>query len=645
MSLSSESVAAFEGALRELAVRLKEMPAQAGSDIHGAFAELTASDLPETEQARRARRITEEVRVDPALTAILIEVTKTAAPEIRAGVQSALSPELLALLFAVSSAEAVPDTSPAEVSNSGDDEAQQESSGDRDLQASGEWRTVLVLGDPQEVEANERFLNEHDYRSIRVSSERDLVALTDESYCAVVVHTGFWGSLEEGRTIRAVLRDQFARASIPVYKIDSSGFADEADEIVSLRSELSAEVQSRVTLATGAALNDTDLAQIGPYAGLLESAVTASLTIEGLSERETRLLTTAASLFAAELRGGPVPVRARDVTVAPLTDGRSGARVYRVVVRAAGIALVAKFDDVSRLKDEFATARMVMPVGQPIDIEIYALGGCAVLLQRLVADNDEPMRAAPSFKERIEARGAWERGRRSEPEPSKADLLHGVGRLLRSLKQIATAPAGDAESRCWLGTEPLDELAAQGVVFEIESSAGPFDPRAVLPDVLALLEPASKGRLVHGDLHAGNVLMADDRTPLLIDFANAGAGHPCFDVVRFASAVAFYALRPVRSEARMRELFTRIHVDGAAPDELATEFSDVLASDSALLAVECLCAARVTALELVPDDAEKQYLAMTFLIAAQSLTMYDFQGAIVRPALGAIYPSVTAQPA
>lgn len=180
------------------------------------------------------------------------------------------------------------------------------------------------------------------------------------------------------------------------------------------------------------------------------------------------------------------PTRARDIKVGALTDGRSGARVFRIVVPEAEVGFVAKFDDVGRLSDEYATARLVMPATQPLAVEIYALRGAAVLLQRLVTDNDEPLRGAPSFAERIEARGAWERGRRRNPEPLPTDLLQGVDRVLRTLKQIPAQAAGSVTSRCWMRVEPLDELAGQGVTFRIDSSSGPFDLRE------------DSGRLRHG---------------------------------------------------------------------------------------------------------------------------------------------------
>jgi len=93
----------------------------------------------------------------------------------------------------------------------------------------------------------------------------------------------------------------------------------------------------------------------------------------------------------------------------------------------------------------------------------------------------------------------------------------------------------------------------------------------------------------------------------------------------------------------MRELFVRLHVEGDSATQLETDFPDIVASGSAKVAIETLCATRTAAFELLPaEDAKEQYLAMTYLIAAQSLTMYEFQAATARATLAAIHPSFVA---
>jgi hypothetical protein len=59
--------------------------------------------------------------------------------------------------------------------------------------------------------------------------------------------------------------------------------------------------------------------------------------------------------------------------------------------------------------------------------------------------------------------------------------------------------------------------------------------------------------------------------------------------------------------------------------------------------VHALSACRVAAFESLLGDEEArraQYLAMTYLIAAQSLTIEVLQGAVVRAAIAAIAPAI-----
>jgi hypothetical protein len=81
-------------------------------------------------------------------------------------------------------------------------------------------------------------------------------------------------------------------------------------------------------------------------------------------------------------------------------------------------------------------------------------------------------------------------------------------------------------------------------------------------------------------------------------------------------------------------------VDGASADVLAAEFSDVLEGSSARLAATAIARCRAAALDGLTGNAEAevQYLAMVYLIAAQSLTMSEFEGAVVRAALAAVQP-------
>ena len=62
-------------------------------------------------------------------------------------------------------------------------------------------------------------------------------------------------------------------------------------------------------------------------------------------------------------------------------------------------------------------------------------------------------------------------------------------------------------------------------------------------DAARLVAEAATIATVHGDMNLRNVLVRDGREPFLIDYAYSGPGHPCFDLVRFESALMFQMFR------------------------------------------------------------------------------------------------------
>jgi Ser/Thr protein kinase RdoA (MazF antagonist) len=194
-----------------------------------------------------------------------------------------------------------------------------------------------------------------------------------------------------------------------------------------------------------------------------------------------------------------------------------------------------------------------------------------------------------------------------------------------------------------MDAETLGRLGSLDIHWQVGETEGKFDPADLLDRAKQILAGHPGRRVVHGDLHAGNALMPDPQIPDLIDFAMAGSGHPCFDLVRISSAIAYGFMRQVEGEAEFCSFFSRLHVGGASEAELASEFPRLLESIGSRLALHALVACRDRALEITegqPDQARQQYLAMVYLVAAQSLTIESFQEGVVRAALGAVGPTL-----
>jgi hypothetical protein len=639
VALDDSDIAVFEDAVREIAKRLGKDRSSAEELFGAAFRELGESRLPVDEVARRARRLLESVPQDEELLLVAARVARTSVAAIRGAVVGLLPAELQRQAYDEGT-DLGSSARQGEAFRAPADEAQPRVSVDEP----NDWHTVFLLGDRTESDRTNHFLSSRGYKGVRVANTEQLDALATESCAGMVMHASWWRELPNGEAAAAFLDRQLGTSSVLFYRVDSDGL-ESPEQLAEVLDRFDASTQARVQISSGATLTEFDVAQLDKVASLLETADQAAISIEGISDSERRLMSAAAALFEAEDRGSANMSHDRvKLVVRPIVEGKSTARVVKLRVEGQRSVLVAKLDERSRLQLELERARRVMPAGQAVQMKLYSLGGDSVLIQQLTGDLDDPLQGAPSLKERLNTRSAWERGRRRDPEPRLSDLDVGITRLVANVKSVNTASATGDDRSCWLGVEPLAALQELGLHWQIESDAGMFDPMDVLEWVSAKVAARGEACLVHGDLHSGNVLLMDDRTPKLIDFASAGAGHPCFDLVRLGSSIVYSSLRPVVPEAALRGFFADVHVSGASIETLRANHSELGFETGARTAATALVNAREAAFSLLGSHggAEADYLAMVYLVAAQSLTMSEFQNSVIRAALGAIYPTISA---
>jgi hypothetical protein len=650
VSLATADVAEFEQELRGIANDVESDDGAVGPAVTALLKELDDSELSVDEVTRRLARFVDVVATTSArlarLTSSVASSAATMRPEIRAAVVPALPPALRQAVYASSgggrrATEIDADEAAAEP------EAETTADVDRDTvdmeTASDDGRTVFLLGTKQEIRTNETFLKKNNYAAVAVNRLDQFELLIDyESACGVVVHSGWWQLFSDSQARVEFVRNLITRSGVLQLRLHTEGLADAAGPVSKLIAEAGDQLSARVQVGAAPALTSMDLERLDRTARLLRSAASARLGLEGMDKADQRLLAIAVALFVS--RGGSPPEDADDqLMVQPLDGGQSAAKVLRLTSSKHGSGFVAKIDEFDRLVQERDRARLTQ-LAPPIDIEVYALNDKAVLIQRLLHNLDDLSRGAPSLRERLEQCVAHERGNTGVPEPNRADLECGLDRLIQAIKQV-NRPRGNTDPRSlgWMKVEPLAELAAREVKWTLESDEGEFDPSDHLEWVDEKLAERGDALLVHGDLHAGNVLLREDRVPEMIDFALAGAGHPCFDLVRVGSALSLAFIRPLVAESTIRQFFRRAHVDGASKTELMAEFPTLLSGVGPCVAVHALVSCRETALEQVGvdvDDAKEHYLAMVYLVAAQSLTMDQFEGAVVRGLLGAIQPSI-----
>ncbi len=645
MSLASADVVTFERTAR---TRIDELVA-AGIDRHGLrslLEDLENSSLQGFEVARRTERIAALLPMSAA--PVIAATAADSGPEVRSALVGALPAQFQRGAYVRDDAETGPKA--AAVESPGTDTPEQDvergAEGDRveEDDADG-WRAVLLLGGARESTANAVLLESHpELKAVRVPDLSALHDLAHEPICGLVVHASWWNQFGSVAEIVDFVGSQITRSNLAYVKIDFRNLEAASEPVAALIESLDSEVRTRVDCSEGSRLTAADLRTLEGVSARLRSAWGVRVGVEGIDDADRQLLAAAIAAFA---RAKHLPRVAEEerLSVKALHEGRSGADVLAIRSEAYGLVVVAKLDDLSALQDELERARSAMPATWLTagDLALYSLRDRGVLLQRLLVDLNSPEHGAPSLRERLRDCVAWERGRAGVPEPEVAQVCEGVDRLVNKVVEMNRTAENQVPSLGWMDAAPLGRLSGLSVRWQVGKAGEEFDPATRVDRARDVLASHHDKRVVHGDLHTGNALMPDVRTPDLIDFAKAGSGHPCFDLVRIGSAVAYEFMRQLDSESRCSAFFGRLHVEGASKSELEAEFPDLLAGIGAQVALHTLVVCRTKALAAIgetKEEAQLQYLAMVYLIAAQSLTIEDFQEGIVRSALAAVGPSL-----
>jgi hypothetical protein len=638
VSLISADVGTFEVAARTQASRLDQGGADAEA-ISAVFDELNGSALAENEKSRRAMRIAEMLPDTAPFQNALAEAAAGASPAIRTAVVGVLPASMQRSAYTgdIARVGSRPQAITPGVAKSAPIT-------ELNVEEREDWRSVLLFGSAEDVAGNAHLLTNRGFTAIRVVKPQDTEVLEGEAVCGLIVHRSWWGSFDDPDSLLDFIKTRLSRSNLLYIKLDFGGLGATEEALAEVLAACDAEVRARISAGTDSSLDPLDLGRLEDVAGLLGRARSTRVGVEGLADSDRRILVAAVESFAAH-RHLSGPFEPERLSVQPILIGRSGAQVLRLRSAAYRAVFIAKLDDLAKLEDELRRTRSSTPPAGPLsaDMCLYSLDGQGVLIQQLLADLDRPGEGAPTLRERLAECMAWERGRRNGPEPKLTDLEVGVDRIIANIVQVNRASAGDPDSRCWSTVETLEELQGIGVKWEISSPEVTFDPATLISRVEGILKAHDRTHVIHGDMNTSNIVMPDDRTPNLIDFAHAGAGHPCFDFVRFSSGVTYEFLRPVCSEEILRHFFRRLHIEGASQEELRTEFPDLLQGVAPGVALHALTQCRRAALDLLPlgdDEAIDQYLAMVYLVAAQALTIEEFESAVVRSVLGAVAPRI-----
>jgi len=111
-------------------------------------------------------------------------------------------------------------------------------------------------------------------------------------------------------------------------------------------------------------------------------------------------------------------------------------------------------------------------------------------------------------------------------------------------------------------------MKRRSIIWDLNKDDFEVDVITLCEKARTYLDKLDGAGTVHGDLHADNILLWDS-IPYLIDYANCGRGHPCFDLVRFYSDLLFTNFRLVITENELADFFKTVFLTEPSFDEIA----------------------------------------------------------------------------
>lgn len=647
-TLSSASEEIAQSGLARL--RNEDLRGEAGYRLAMDVAESLgrSAGLSKRLQATRLRRLLAMLPLSIDVAERLAAKAPSLPSHLRLALAEALPPELRVAAYASPKSSDTPSGATAFISHppsaqeAGTDSAAPVSADAHSASADLELPValVLLLSHPDHQDANKTLLASHDLDSIVISTIEELAPLMAgaSDICGCVIDHSFLQPLnEEGQ--RALFEQLAEHSTFMVLRIhDSALQVSRLDllDIVRRARRLDAAVPGHVVwFDSDRRLRETELVHFHSAAELLRSHVSATLVLGDLSSDDERLVVAALRERTQSDRFDRRADVSR-VTLRPLSGGRSGALL--LTVRGEnGEVYVAKITDKDVAREEVRRFRTfvqdLMPESRP---QCFYHGNAAVILSSLVrSDEDRQVPAEP-----IEARladiwnGQWMGG-------DDADLRRRADLLGRALVRVAarlcelnsTTPAND-EERSYVNPPITHLLALDRDGFEWGFDADVLRARDSACTRCRNLETAA---VVHGDLHLRNILVRGDSEVHLIDFASAGPGHPCIDLVRLELALYLGPVRQFEDDADCEAFQHALSVDRAPIAALEAAFPRFFRCHVNRASAVGMVAARDRALAAVHAHGGdvRDYHAVKLLVAWQSLALMGQQGALARAAIRA----------
>jgi hypothetical protein len=513
--------------------------------------------------------------------------------------------------------------------------------GDGEEDHESESRAALLLGTDDEHASNITLLAKHSFATPRCETEAQLQDLLRTPLCGIVVGGSWWKQFAPSAHEDALKR-LCGISSLLWLRIDVEYLdAEVARNLPAIQRSVCTMDPSSATFchASGCKLTEADVGTLSQAAAVLRVAAVSSFHPAEISAAESMLLRAAA---AKHLRGHHpgADVRLHLLKTSFFANGRSEAKIVFVQPGDGGAPFVVKLGPLAPLKDEMERFRQfVERWDDQTRPELHFHDGVGAIVFRLIDAADSPGAPAPTLRERIEKMMNAELGSWGEVPPDEENLTRAMDRVVARLAALnAQKQRAKVNNYGWM-SDSVGNIVRTGVTWQIAGSGGAaLDVAALAAAAADRVRRLDGSATTHGDVHLDNILVSDDRDPSVVDYAQTGPGHPCFDLVRLNAAVTYKSVRMLGDEARVAGFLRASRVHGHDYTTIARDYPELVAASGNRLAARTGVTVRKRCLELLAQCGgdEKDYVAMELLVACHALTMIQPQSGIVRAAVRAL---------
>lgn len=429
--------------------------------------------------------------------------------------------------------------------------------------------TVVFLGDEDEHRASIEHLTALGFACRRETSTEGLVdAFTQKIVVGLVVGSSFWSLPDpEGRSARGRLASVLQTSNLCWTKLIRDAAWSSVQEQLP---ELCTRLYFRAPPVTRLAVEDQSVLSKLEMRCLAEAAQDILYAERNVrydfqpSLLQDRIIRAVTSRY---LRDKYPSVHAHEagLRVRPLANRGEQGLVALVSVVGAEVSFVVKVSPYADAADEARRFRMFAS-GASFEMEFF----CHATLGALVFAPIDTRLADARSLEGVLARHGLEAASPEAPLRGAALVDSAIAALERFSRQ-ALPPQVD--TYCDLDPAQIRQVlrACGRLVVAGES----VDVERLYRWGVQVLDRASRGAIVHGDAHPGNILFSATDSAILIDYECAGLGPPCCDLCTlwiFAFATRYLAVGDERSTVG---LLTDL-LGGSSFEAIAARWAEIL---------------------------------------------------------------------